>query len=234
MKSLNCNAIFTDNISISLTIPFCFDLTSHSPFDLLEASYTYFTNNPCPLCQKVHPVKFLCFVQRISFKNNVTVIKIICLNNLNSNKTNNTKLQYTITLLPAFIQPYARTSTQQIIEANEGYINNQVTSQQEAAMLMGRENPASFKRYFTRVNERIDNWIINLLKKISEITLINNLKWSLQVKNSILEKWEYFCKLTEKYIDEIDKLNTGLLILKENKLPFIMAVLCPGIKSLGP
>ena len=101
-------------------------------------------------------------------------MRIICIYNYQLNKKTNNNLQYTLTILPAFIQPYARKTTEKIINSSVKFINNETHCLQEAALSMGAENIKSFTRYFYRILNRIDEWIIHVLKKISEITGNNN------------------------------------------------------------
>jgi hypothetical protein len=149
------------------------------------------------------------------------------------NKKKLIKLQYTITILPGFIQPFARKTTESIINANIDYINNKIC-QQEAAFNIGYENRSSFAKYYMRINERIDSWILLLTKKISEITNTNNFTPKPFIKKSIQEKWGLFTGLTNKYFKVIDNIVTNLIIFKSDTLSCILALFSSSIKGLGP
>ena len=99
---------------------------------------------------------------------------------------------------------------------------------------MGAENIKSFIRYYSRIADRIDQWIIQLIQKISEITNINNYKRLPFKEKSLKEKMQYFFKITKQYISVIDKLDSGVVVTKDNYILFILAVFSLSIKSLGP
>ena len=192
------------------------------------------------MCKRKHEIIFYSFVERKSFNNikcsntKLLLIRIICINNYQINKKTNSNLQYTLTILPAFIQPYARKTTEKIINATVKFINNETLSLQEAALSMGAENIKSFTRYFYRILDRIDDWIIHVLKKISEITGNNNYERLPYKTKTINQKWKYFMELIHDYCNALESLSTGILLLKNNRICFMFAVLCMNIKSLGP
>ena len=186
------------------------------------------------MCHKYHQIKFHSFVLRKSFQiDNIFGVRILCNYNYYLNKSKNTKLQYTITILPAFIQPYARKSTETILNSSIDYINNDII-QQEAAFNLGYENISSFTRYFYRITDRIDCWILNITEKISEISSNNDFTPRPFNKKTIKEKWEDFLVLVNKYFKIIETHDTGILILDEHKVPCILAIFTSSIKGLGP
>ena len=99
---------------------------------------------------------------------------------------------------------------------------------------MGVENIKSFNLYYERILNRIDDWIIYLLKKISEITRINKYERLPYKSKTIKQKWGYFYELIHDYCNVIESLDTGILLLKNNRVCFAFAIFCMSIKSLGP
>lgn len=191
------------------------------------------------MCNKKHPAKFYSFVTRKSITNlktgdSIFVVKLICLHNYSLKKIKNRKIPYTITVLPAFIQPYARKTTQTIVSISEQYINNEITTQQEAAFFMGSESSNSFNRYYSRIANRIDAWNISLAKKISDSTGTSDYQKAPYIQKTFKQKWEDFITHVNTYYTAIDRLPTGLVVLKENRVCVILALFCMSIKGLGP
>lgn len=145
-----------------------------------------------------------------------------------------TNIPYTQTILPAFIQPYARKATQTIIHSITEYIHHNIESHLEAAFLMGAETPKSFGRYFTRVKDRIDQWLVCLFGKISEITSINAVERKPDQIKTITQKWADFIFIIKDYIKITEQLDTGFLIQNENRICFVLAILTINNKGLGP
>lgn len=219
-------------------MPFCFNLENYTHFDFKDSTLEYLNERECPLCNKKHKIKFHCFVVRKSFKNkslyDIKVIKIICENNYNIRKNTGEKLSYTLTILPGFIQPYARRTTDSIVTTANKYINDEIKTQQEAAFSMGVENTKSFSLYFNRIVNRLDNWTINLLQKISELTGVNNYDRKPYEPITLKQKWSYFENLVHEYCDIVETLPSEMLLLKNNRVCFIFAIFSQSIKSLGP
>lgn len=99
---------------------------------------------------------------------------------------------------------------------------------------MGVENVTSFNLYYSRITNRIDEWIIHLSKKISELTGENKYKRVPHSSKTMRQKWSDFIKLVHEYCDVIDSLRTGLLVLTEHRVYFIFALFCMNVKGLGP
>jgi hypothetical protein len=213
-------------------------LCNYNHFNFKDSALNYLNSQVCLLCNTKHEAKFYCFVSRKSFNYEgnpyFKVIRIICEVNYQIYKETENKPSYTLTILPAFIQPYARKSTDNIINAVNKYINNTTQTLQEAAMEMEVENITSFNLYFNRILNRIDDWRIYLLEKISEITGINKYEKKPYETNNVKQKWYSFIELVNDYCDIIESLQTGILLLKRNRFCFIFAVFCQSIKSLGP
>lgn len=218
-------------------MPFYFDLYNYNHFDFKDSVLSYLNNKECPLCNKIHTIKFYCFIARKSFtvNNNILkVIKIKCETNYQINKAANSKLPYILTVLPAFIQPYARKSTDTIINTVNKYINLTLPNKYESSLEMGVENIESFNLYFNRILNRVDQWIVNLSQKISELAGISNYEKKPYSFGHIKQKWDYFIKLIHEYCDIIERLKTKVLLLKKNRVCFVFAIFCRSMKSLGP
>ena len=187
--------------------------------------------NPCPLCNSLHPIKFFSFVKRKSF-NNISVVRIICPLNLNTSLIE--MKQYTITVLPAFIQPYARKKTQDIIDTCHKYINGTYKNQIQAAVNLGAENVKSFTRYLNRINVRISDWIVLLSSKISHVSGKNKYLAKPFKLENIKHKWNQFSIKVREYFEEINKLNSGFIIIAKCQIIFILAVFTLNNTGLGP
>ena len=159
-------------------------------------------------------------------------MRIICPRNLNESSLK-TK-QYTITILPAFIQPYARKKTQDIIDACHKYINGTYKNQIQSAVNLGAENVKSFIRYFNRVKTRISDWIVLLSSKISHISGENKYFAKPFKLENIKYKWNQFTLKVREYFKEINKLNSGFIILAKYQITFILAVFTLSNTGLGP
>lgn len=218
-------------------MPYYYYLQEYNHFDFLDRILEYFDDEVCLLCGRKHKAEFYCFVPRKSFilyGDFLKAIKIKCEDNHKINIKTGSKLPYTLTILPAFIQPYARKSTDIIINAIDGHINNPAQTKIESAIRLGVENTSSFNLYFNRIVNRIDDWSINILQKISEVSGINDYERRPFESNNINQKWNYFICLADKYCDVIEELKSRVLLLKKNRMVFIFALLGMNLKCLGP
>ena len=212
-------------------MPYYFNKNEFKPYNFIDKIKEYFKKNPCPLCNSIHPVKFYCFVKRKSF-NNISVVRIICLRN--NNVPSIEKEQYTLTILPAFIQPYARKKTQDIIDTCHRYIDGTYKNQIQAAVNLGAENIRSFTRYINRVKARISDWIVLLSSKISHISGKNKYFAKPFKLENIKYKWNQFTLKVREYFEELNKLNSGFITLAKCQITFILAVFTLNNTGLGP
>lgn len=100
--------------------------------------------------------------------------------------------------------------------------------------MMGTETPLAFSRYYNRIINRIDEWVIYLLKKISELTACNDFDRLPDQGKPLRYKWSYFTALVSDYWQVIEKLNTGLLIFNKDMVCFVFAILSISNRGLGP
>ena len=130
----------------------------------------------CPLCLQPHPVQIHTYVDRTyrdpeQQENGkdyavvpIVVPRLYCTVNHRLRKHDGKPLQYTITVLPAFLAPYSVILIDKIHQAIDGYIGQkpECCSYQQAALKIGCDDPVSFVLYFRRVKQRLSAWIVAL------------------------------------------------------------------------
>ena len=93
----------------------------------------------------------------------IKVIRILCIGNLEKRIRTGELLQYTITILPAFLIPHSRIPVSAVFNAIDYYITRK-SNQFEAAQILYCESNHSFALFFKRIGAHIDDWN-NLLSK---------------------------------------------------------------------
>ena len=111
----------------------------------------------------------------------------MCLNNLEKRIKTGELLQYTITILPAFLIPHSKIPVSVVFTAIDYYIKRKC-NQFEAALMLYCDSNHSFALYFNRMSGLIDAWN-NLLQKEPE----NNMD------KPINEKWERIIPVMKDY-----------------------------------
>lgn len=165
----------------------------------------------CPLCKTKHPPHFYCYVKRKVKQTNghnqvLSVVRIICPVNREKRKKTSNPLQYTLTLLPAFLIPYSTVPVDKVECALTEYAGGKM-SDIEAAMLMGCENVKSFRHYWKRAQARISAWLMLLVREMAAL----NVREAVNLENSIGNssfafQWQRLHELMELYYSEYQKM----------------------------
>ena len=162
-------------LSILVTAPYAVDKEQYSPVSFarwLEKTW----QDGCPLCLQPHAVQIHTYVDR-SYRNPekqengkhyavvfIVVPRLYCSVNQRLRKHHGKLLQYTLTVLPAFLAPHSVILVDKLHTAVEAYIkeNPDRCSYQEAALQIGCDEPVSFVLYLRRIKLRLPAWIVVL------------------------------------------------------------------------
>lgn len=160
-------------MTISLSIPFCFSLQEYNHDDFVDFIVRNLTL--CPLCKESHLPKILCLTERYvkqldEKKRKISIIRIICPNNQKKRREDGVPVQYTLTILPAFLIPHSRIQLNILEKALTAYENTPGMTTTEAALMIGCENHKSFELYLKRARSRIQLWISFILHMITDLT----------------------------------------------------------------
>ena len=214
-------------------IPYSIPISEYNPYHFKHYVLEYYENHNCCLCKETHPPSFHCFVARKTPFNqlhNIStgyVIRIKC--------NNNPPGQRTITILPVFIQPYARRLTSEIEDALNDYFNGRISNQLSAALRMNAENEKTFRKYYGRILKRISKWILILTQWLAEQNVADS--WEKKpeaLTSTVYKRWCHFIDLIDLYTDEVAKIPDTVIISEENRFQYIMALLSQNHLGLGP
>lgn len=159
----------------------------------------FFTYTPCFLCGEIHEVNIYQFVDRNTSPDNskkIIVIRIFCQHNFQLREETGEQLQYTVTILPAFLVPHSRVPLPDIYNAFDMYVSDKQEIQQEAALIMNCQSRHSFRLYYTRFCNLVDKWIFFLSEFLS--ILSEN-----EIPVKIGKKWGRFKELLKNYLSSI-------------------------------
>ena len=169
-------------------------------------------------------------------KNEICIFRIICENNKKKNKYEGLKLQYTLTILPDFLIPYSIIPVESIFESIRQYILDNITLRQ-AAIVMCCLSPWSFKLYYIRFQELVNQWVILLVELIitTQGEYIEEQIKEIDVNlNNNKQKWNNFNKHLDNYLLQLSKLKASPIITEEMKYPYLHTLLCKTRMGLGP
>ena len=137
----------------------------------------------CPLCLQPHPVQIHTYVDR-TYRDpeqqengkdyavvSIVVPRLHCIVNHRLSKHDGKQLQYTITVLPAFLAPYSVILVDKIHQAVDGYIGQkpECCTHQEAAFKIGCEDPVSEVLPVDFSPRRVGQSLVGLRKEFSLI-----------------------------------------------------------------
>lgn len=125
---------------------------------------------------KNHKVRFYIFVKRqvISDLDEVSVVHVIriyCEINYKLRIETKEPLQYTLTVLPAFLIPHGRVQVNLVLQSFNMYVNKELKNQHIAALHIGCDSRHSFRLYYQRIMSRLDIWS-SLFEKKGEAELV--------------------------------------------------------------
>lgn len=131
---------------------------------------------------------------------NTSVIRLYC------PFSHKNKIQYTITILPSWLQPYLRRVVNLVIDAIDKYVQGFARDYTVAALEMGAESDRTFRRYFYRVRSRIADWNTHLAKLLASSNLYPEAKKQPVKMSAIFSfRWEILLRQTKKYCDWLDE-----------------------------
>jgi len=147
------------------------------------------------------------------------------------------KKQYTITILPGFLVPYSIIPLDAIQEATDRYITELGTNQQFAAFIMHCGSTISFRLHFSRIKNRLSEWIAFLIQMLIALggeikgEDIKNISY---YENPIQAKWKRFKLLVVKYFLFYSGIPGGPVIKERFYYQYIHSVLYRNKMGLGP
>ena len=100
---------------------------------------------------------------------------------------------------------------------------------------MNAENEKTFRKYYGRILKRISKWILILTQWLAKQNVADS--WEKKpeaLTSTVYKRWCHFIDLIDLYTDELAKLPDTVIISKENKFQYIMALLSQNHLGLGP
>ncbi len=163
--------------------------------------------------------------------------RFFCENNYKERKLTGKKKQYTITILPGFLVPYSIIPLDDIQEATNRYINNPETNQQTAAFSMHCENTLSFRLHFSRIKNRLSEWIVFITRLLIDLggeLKGENIKNVQHYENPLQANWKRFKTLVIDYFQLYSRIPGAQVIKERFYYQYIHSVLCINKMGLGP
>lgn len=163
--------------------------------------------------------------------------RFFCENNYTERKLTGNKKQYTITILPGFLVPYSIIPLDDIQEATNRYISNPETNQQTAAFSMHCENTLSFRLHFSRIKNRLSEWIVFITRLLIDLggeVKGENIKNVQHYENPLQANWKRFKVLVINYFYLYSRIPGAQVIKERFYYQYIHAVLCINKMGLGP
>tara|TARA_B100001971_G_C18257364_1_gene583326 strand:+ start:237 stop:890 length:654 start_codon:yes stop_codon:yes gene_type:complete len=203
----------------------------------------------CPLCLQPHPVQIHTYADR-TYRNpekqengkdyavvSIVVPRLYCIVNHRLRKHDGKPLQYTITVLPAFLAPYSVILVDKIHQAVDHYIGQkpECCTHQEAAFKIGCDDPVSFILYFRRVKQRLSAWIVALT--VLALTLGANIKQAdvhSAPQTDLKGQWRWFTYLAATCLAAHGKIPGTKVIAQPLRWQYTYAVLGRRSMGLGP
>jgi len=167
----------------------------------------------------------------------IVVPRLYCNVNHRLRKQEGKPLQYTITVLPAFLAPYSVILVDKIHQAVDGYIGQkpECCSYQQAALKIGCDDPVSFALYFRRVKQRLSAWIVALT--VLALTLGAHIKQAdvrTAPQTDLKGQWRWFTYLAPTYLAAYGKIPGTKVIAQPLRWQHTYAVLGRRSMGLGP
>ena len=233
----------TDIYFISIQIP----LT-----EILERSqynFTYFVSQVlaflsaqlCPLCGQNHSPSIHDFRPRIlltkvfvEFK--FTILRIICHDCKVLRKQTGEAIQYTLTILPPFIGPYARIALRTLFKAFS-CLSKGAPFDDVAGWISKTGDTRPFNRYLSRFLNRTPAWILRLCQWLIQSGVMlpsPELSKLGEKKQDMTDLWNIFTILAKLFCQYHEKSNSDSIILLDFQTIFIHARLSYSGMDLGP
>lgn len=193
----------------------------------------------CPLCGERHPLRIHAYVERRftargqKQRQIIVVFRIFCENNQNKRRRTGKEIQYTLTILPSFLQPYSRFHLGSIVYAFVQYLSRRAESYLDAAVDMGAENAKTFARYFRRMKTGIGAWTSFLHDKL--LALDDETPWGRKPKRQepLTYRWTAFVRLGKRLAVQTHRLPDIPLVLRDHR-GYVFALLSQNRLGLGP
>lgn len=203
---------------------------------------TYQKETACFLCKKRHNPSFHAYVKRtyhageLQFKS-IKVSRIYCAINHRKRKQQKKNIQYTLTVLPSFLQPYSHIPVGSILSGITAYITGDADCYASAALDMNAESDRTFRTYFYRFRKRIIAWLTLLEQLIAMVAM--EVAWEkkpAKSKNNLYSLWNECKKRIAFYcgILEAHQLPGNILLRKELYTQYVFALFSHTQGGLGP
>jgi hypothetical protein len=165
----------------------------------------------------------------------IVVLRIRCGVNKKIREETGKKIQYTLTILPSFLQPYSRFHLHCIIYSFVQYFSGRASNFLMAAVDMGAQNEKTFRKYYYRMKNGIHGWTAFIREKLSAID--DELPWSRipQKKELLKYQWCIFVRLGKRLSMHADTVpGSPVVILIRTHREFVFAMLSQNRMGLGP
>ena len=202
----------------------------------------YQKKSKCLLCNKRHKAKIHGYIKRTYHKGEwkyktIKVLRIYCTINHCKRIQQDKNIQYTLTVLPSFLQPYSHIPIRTILSGIISFISGDAESYASAALDMDAESDRTFRTYFYRFRKRIKSWLILLEQLITMVTMeISWQKKPAKNKNDLYALWKeckrritFYCSILESY-----PLPGNILLRKELYIEYVFALFSHTQGGLGP
>jgi hypothetical protein len=199
----------------------------------------FFSNNPCFLCGLIHPVIVHMVRKRNLFWNHlvpiIKVIRIVCKARKRLRYKSGFLRQYTLTILPAFLIPYARVTFSGLSKAIPLYL--QGDDHDLVLNTLSAEDPRTFTLHYGRVIDRGSGWNLMIARWLIEADKPADRDESVAVfTRSVREKhpWDEFVRLTSALCYRLMSIGrTGVVLEQEQPLTAHARLTYAGM-GLGP
>lgn len=144
--------------------------------------------------------------------------------------------QYTITILPSWLQPYLRRLVNFVITAVDKYVNGITREYHVAALDMGAESDRTFRRYFYRIRSRIREWNACLATLLAMANVASSYKKQPAELSFVLRlHWECFKSQSKLYCQWLEENSSNHMPLYGDwQIRYILAILGKSVLGLGP
>lgn len=195
----------------------------------------------CPLCGQnhspsIHDFRPRILLTKVFFEFKFTILRIICHDCKALRKQTGDAIQYTLTILPPFIGPYARIAVGTLFKAFS-HLAKGASPDIVAGLVSRAADTRPLNRYLSRFLQRAPAWTLHLCQWLiqSGVALPSPELLNLgRKKTSITDLWNIFDTLAKRFCQNHEKSNPDTIILLGFQTIFVHARLSYAGMDLGP
>jgi hypothetical protein len=217
----------------------CLDPYKYNPDDFDIQLRIFFAKHPCFLCNKIHPV--VVHMARIRFfflKHRVfriDVFRILCKPSKRIRIKTGNRRQYTLTVLPAFLIPYARVTFRALSEAIPLHL--QGCDPDLVLNNLSADDPRTFALHFGRVTMLAPRWNLAITGWLIATGMTAEPHGSVDIfvrSRKDNHPWETFVGLASAFCGRLASIGRiGVILGSEQPLPVHARLTYAGM-GLGP